>query len=142
MADDRYGRKGTTARVLMRLALSSDILQDRPNSWPAPPGGFSSTKVLGPDSDYKGGKKGKKTNNNNNKNNNQEKDMNNSNNNKKKKRQRGKKAQGKQTEGYISHDREDEEHPMLARGLSAGRQGFSVEELEQERAQKRQKQVE
>ena len=115
IANDRHGRKGTTARVLMRSALSTDILQDRPNSWPAPPGGFSSTKVLGPNSDYKGGKKPQKQ----------------------KKRQRGK--QKEQRSAYVQHTDADGEHPMLARGLSSGRDGFSLEEMEQQRAKKRPK---
>jgi hypothetical protein len=101
----------------MRSALSTDILQDRPNSWPAPPGGFSSTQVLGPNSDYKGGKKRNK-----------------------KKRERGQEKQKEQRDAYIPHNGEDGEHPMLARGLSAGRgPGFSVEELENERAKKKAK---
>lgn len=100
----------------MRSALSTDILQDRPNSWPAPPGGFSSTKVLGPNSDYKGGKKRNK-----------------------KKRERGQEKQKEERDVYIPHTSEDGEHPMLARGLSSGRGGFSVEDLEHERAKKKTK---
>merc|ERR1712196_186119 len=61
VANDRHGRRGTTARVLMRVALSTDTLEERPNTWPAPPGGFSSTKVLGPESDFpRGRRRGKK----------------------------------------------------------------------------------
>ena len=51
VSNDRYGRKNTIARFLLRIALSSDMLEERPNSWPRPPGGFSSTRVLGPQSD-------------------------------------------------------------------------------------------
>ena len=104
----------------MRFALSIDILQDRPNSWPAPPGGFSSTKVLGPESDFKPRKKSNKT-----------------------KRQREKKkstSTNTQLEQHTSSSTgEDGEHPLLTRGLSAGRAGFSVEEMEEERARKRSK---
>lgn len=102
----------------MRSALSTDILQDRPNSWPAPPGGFSSTEVLGPDSDYKGGKKKGK-----------------------KKRQREAKPK-EQRDVYVPHVDPDGEHPMLVRGLASGREGFSLEEMEQERARKRTKTTE
>lgn len=98
----------------MRLAVSTDILQDRPNSWPAPPGGFSSTKVLGPDSDFKKTKKPKN----------------------KKKHPRDK--QNPSNETMVSPG-QDGEHPLLGRGLSAGRQGFSLQEMEQERAKKRAK---
>jgi hypothetical protein len=50
--NDRFGRRGTTARVLMRPATSLDILVERPSSWPAPPPGFSTKHILGPGSDY------------------------------------------------------------------------------------------
>lgn len=44
--DDRYGRRGTRSRILMRVANSLDVLEERPTSWPKPPPGFS-TKVSG-----------------------------------------------------------------------------------------------
>ena len=110
----------------MRFALSTDILHDRPNSWPAPPGGFSSTKVLGPESDFKATKKSSRS-----------------------KRQREKKKsalkdsqqdhQQQQQNIASSTGEETAEHPLLTRGLSAGRAGFSVEEMEEERAKKRSK---
>ncbi len=115
VANDKYGRKGTTARVLMRCALSTDILQERPNTWPAPPGGFSSTKVLGPNSDYKGGKK--------------------------KSTDKKKRKSVEPRDSYMPHTDMDSEHPMLGRGLSSGRQGFSIGELEQERAMKKAKTI-
>ena len=94
----------------MRLALSTDLLDERPNTWPAPPGGFSSTKVLGPDSDFpRGRRKGKKQ-----------------------KRQRDVKPKEQR------HD-DSEGGSWLDRGLSSGRKGFSVEELEQERSRKKAK---
>ena len=97
----------------MRSALSSDILLDRPNSWPAPPRGFNSTKVLGPNSDYMQGMK-RNT----------------------KKRERG---QGRQKEERDAYSGEDGEPSMLGRGLSSGRGGFSVEEVENERSKKKAK---
>ena len=100
----------------MRFALSTDILHDRPNSWPAPPGGFSSTKVLGPESDFKPRKKSSKT-----------------------KRQREKKKASSTYTQPEQYTGEEGEHPLLTRGLSAGRAGFSVEEMEEERAKKRSK---
>jgi hypothetical protein len=50
VADDKFGKKGTTARLLMRFATSKDVLQQRP-SWTKPPAGFSTKKILGPESD-------------------------------------------------------------------------------------------
>ena len=47
IANDRFGRQGTTARVLMRTATSLDFLQERPSSWMKVPG-FSTKRVLGP----------------------------------------------------------------------------------------------
>jgi hypothetical protein len=124
VANDRFGRQNTMARVLMRKALSTDALDERPNSWPAPPGGFSSTKVLGPDSDLR--KEGRKT-----------------------KRQRGVKSSkesssSRDNNNAMANDEYDGsgEHPLLSRGLSSGRGGFSVEDLEKERASKRAKQNE
>jgi hypothetical protein len=115
VANDRYGKKNTTARVLMRVALLTDTLEERPNSWPAPPGGFSSTKVLGPDSDFPKGRR------------------------KKSKRQRGADASNvkEQRDGQDTNGNQGD--AWLDRGLSSGRTGFSVEELEQERAKKRAK---
>eukprot|EP00536_Pseudo-nitzschia_multiseries_P017434 jgi/Psemu1/224987/e_gw1.1550.14.1 len=48
LSNDRRGRKGTTARYLLRMATTEDVLVERPNHWPEPPGGFSSDRVLGP----------------------------------------------------------------------------------------------
>lgn len=36
----------------MRPATTLDILLERPNSWPEPPPGFSTKRILGPGSDY------------------------------------------------------------------------------------------
>jgi hypothetical protein len=51
--DDRYGRRGTRSRILMRMANSLDVLDERPTSWPKAPPGFSTRHVLGPGSDFK-----------------------------------------------------------------------------------------
>jgi len=51
--DDRYGRRGTRSRILMRVANSKDVLDERPTSWPRPPPGFTTKHVLGPGSDFK-----------------------------------------------------------------------------------------
>ena len=109
----------------MRPALSTDILDERPNTWPAPPGGFSSTRVLGPDSDLARGKKKKK----NKREHNQQKDGADS-------------GQGKKAVVNTYDPASGEDHPLLSQGLSAGRGGFSLEELEKERAQKRAKTAE
>lgn len=118
----------TTARVLMRPALSTDILDERPNTWPAPPGGFSSTRVLGPDSDLARGKQKKK---------------------KKREHKQNQKdgagsGHGKNKAVAVKtfDPASGDDHPLLSQGLSAGRGGFSLEELEKERAKKRAKTAE
>lgn len=105
ISTDRYGQRGTTARLLMRTATSLDILVERPKSWPKPPPGFSTKRVLGPGSDLPktGSHPGKR---------NREKERN---------------AKPISTEA------------LLSSSLSSGRPGFSVEEIESERAAKRQK---
>ena len=123
VSNDRYGRRGTTARVLMRVATSEDILQERPNSWPAPPGGFSNTKVLGPDSDYAPKKQHQQLQ--------QQQDRRGSNKSKNKRQRR---------DTGSANDRPKEKETaenLMDRGLSSGRAGFSVEEMEKERARKR-----
>lgn len=50
---DRFGRRGTRARCLFRIATSLDVLEERPTSWPKPPPGFTTTRVLGPGMDFK-----------------------------------------------------------------------------------------
>ena len=64
---DRYGRRGTRSRCLVRTATSLDVLEERPTSWPKPPPGFTTKRVLGPGSDFKsrsrrqGGKRRRKS---------------------------------------------------------------------------------
>mmetsp|Transcript_7856 Transcript_7856/g.17416 ORF Transcript_7856/g.17416 Transcript_7856/m.17416 type:complete len:638 (+) Transcript_7856:49-1962(+) len=110
IANDRFGRRGTTARVLLRVATSLDVLQDRPNSWPKPPPGFSTKRVLGPGSDFP-----QQT----------------------KKKSQKKRKSGEAKQRKVEERTENGEPSMLDRGLTAVRAGFSTEELEAERAKKR-----
>lgn len=106
VANDRHGRKGTRARVLLRVATTKDILEERPSSWKTPPGEFSTEKVLGPESDVPAPKpKGKK--------------------------------KGRKRKQQHQSTRTTEE--LLSGGLSAGRAGYSAEDLDAERATKREK---
>lgn len=58
VSNDRYGKRGTRARVLMRLATSIDVLDDRPTEWPKPPRGFTTKRVLMPWHDFSGKRRG------------------------------------------------------------------------------------
>ena len=58
VSNDRYGKRGTRARVLMRLATSIDVLDDRPTEWPKPPPGFTTKRVLMPWHDFSGKRRG------------------------------------------------------------------------------------
>ena len=49
---DRFGKRGTRARCLMRVATSLDVLDERPKTWPKPPPGFTTKRVLGADDDF------------------------------------------------------------------------------------------
>lgn len=105
ISDDRYGRRGTTSRILLRVATSQDVLRDKPSAKPKPPPGFSRHRVLGPGSDFSRENKTKRN-----------------------------RADQEQQEGSIPVDGE----PSLLRGsLKASRSGFTVEEMEAERARKR-----
>jgi hypothetical protein len=105
IANDKHGRRGTTARLLLRTATSCDILQKRPSVWPKPPPGFSRTRILGPGSDF-GFKRG---------------------------------ASHNTIVADEATDNGSDEPQGLKSSLRASRSGFSVEELEQERAAKRAK---
>ena len=110
IANDRYGRRGTKARILLRVASSLDILHERPSSWPKPPEGFSTKAVLGPNivSKEHGGIG------------------------------RTKKRQRENGETQLQPDLNKNGEPsLLDRGLASTRKGFSVEDLEEERARKR-----
>jgi hypothetical protein len=127
--NDRFGREGTTARVLMRPATSLDILVERPSSWPEPPPGFSTKRILGPGSDY---------------NTVNEDDVDDDGNNhsdgrrKKRRRRSPERATGKRRQ------RAEDDTPSqpsaadrLNQGLSSGRAGFTMEEMEAMRAAKK-----
>jgi len=49
---DRFGRVGTRARFLIRLASNFDVLDAKPLQRLRPPPGFSATRILGPGSDF------------------------------------------------------------------------------------------
>eukprot|EP01083_Nonionella_stella_P090865 253952_1 len=55
---DRYGKRGTRSRCLLRIATSADVLEERPTTWPKPPPGFTTKRVLGPGSDFKKARRG------------------------------------------------------------------------------------
>lgn len=115
MTNDRYGRRGTTARVLMRVASSLDVLVDRPTHRPAPPPGFTTKRVLGPGSDFDTSEP------------------------RRKKRRKGehRREERYQTGSTPFEFTGEGDHPALDRSLQSSRGGFSVEELEAERALKR-----
>jgi len=52
VSNDKFGRRGTKARFLLRVATSDDMLVERPTERPRPPPGFTTKRVLGPGSDY------------------------------------------------------------------------------------------
>ena len=152
-SNDRHGRRGTTARYILRVATTEDVLIERPNSWPEPPGGFASDRVLGPKSDYANAnakknhkKKTKKTNP-------QQQQQNQNDSKSKRKRGRGENNgnnQNNSKDGKIDlkkknkkkHNSNKTNNPvdLLNKGLSSSRGGFSVEDMERERqAKKRQK---
>eukprot|EP00522_Entomoneis_paludosa_P002565 CAMPEP_0172470164 /NCGR_PEP_ID=MMETSP1065-20121228/65637_1 /TAXON_ID=265537 /ORGANISM="Amphiprora paludosa, Strain CCMP125" /LENGTH=636 /DNA_ID=CAMNT_0013228019 /DNA_START=48 /DNA_END=1958 /DNA_ORIENTATION=+ len=115
IANDRFGRRGTTARVLLRTATSLDVLHERPSSWPKPPPGFSTKRILGPGSDHPQTKK-------------------------KSKKKRKSDARDDSGADEQEESRNEEGAPsILDCGLKATRPGFSTEELEKERAKKRSK---
>jgi len=120
VSNDRYGRRGTRARVLMRLATTADVLDDRPTEWPKPPPGFTTKRVLMPWHDFSGRRR------HNNRGNNNRRDN--------KRRRRGgggrRRSRDDEEEDYAAAGGE---HPGLSKGLRSRRSGFSVEELEAER---------
>lgn len=123
VSNDYYGRRGTQARVLMRLATSNDVLDDRPTEWPKPPKGFTTKRVLLPWHDFSGKRKGGKG----------QRD------NKKRRRGSGQRRSGGRGRRNDNDDYMDMggEHPLLSQGLKSGRSGgFSVDELEAERKAK------
>eukprot|EP00547_Thalassionema_nitzschioides_P009810 CAMPEP_0194228754 /NCGR_PEP_ID=MMETSP0156-20130528/43535_1 /TAXON_ID=33649 /ORGANISM="Thalassionema nitzschioides, Strain L26-B" /LENGTH=627 /DNA_ID=CAMNT_0038961273 /DNA_START=698 /DNA_END=2578 /DNA_ORIENTATION=- len=106
--NDRFGRRGTTARILLRIAASTDVLMQKPVSRPAPPPGFSSKRILGPGNE----------------------DANNHGQRPKKRRRRGSRQESRDQ----SNTNPDGDHPLLSKGLQATRDGYSMEDMEAERA--------
>ena len=49
---DRFGRVGTRARFLIRLASNLDVLEEKPLQRPKAPPGFTTQRILGPGSDF------------------------------------------------------------------------------------------
>jgi hypothetical protein len=127
--NDRFGRAGTTARVLMRPATSLDILVERPSSWPAPPPGFSTKRILGPGSDYNTANEDDV-----------DDDGNNQNDGRRKKRRKRspERATGKRRQrAEDSTPSQPSAADRLNQGLSSGRSGFTMEEMEAMRAAKK-----
>lgn len=119
--NDRYGKRGTRSRVIMRIATSFDVLVERPTEWPRPPPGFTTRRVLGPGSDFDTGHRrtGRKA--------------------KRRRRSggRGGRRRSDEGDGGMAYDDEVAVDTRLGQGLQAGRSGFSVEEIEAEREARR-----
>lgn len=95
----------------MRIATSNDVLDDRPTEWPKPPPGFTTKRRLMPWYDFSGNRrKGRGR-----------RDT-------KRRRQSGRKLNWEPPKHVV-----DGEHPLLSQGLSSGREGFSMAEIEAER---------
>jgi len=160
--NDRFGRRGTSARIIMRAATSADILIERPNTWPKPPPGFSTKRILGPGSDYQQiddyddepednyqnnnndsgpRKKRRRRNsdgpNNNRSNNNGGNNNNNNNNNGDQRKKNSATGKRRQRGGLSNSTPQPSAADRLNQGLSSSRAGFSVEELEAARAAKK-----
>ena len=131
----------------MRPATSLDILEERPSSWPDPPPGFSTRRILGPGDDYNtnamddddadynrnnnGGHRQKR------RRRNQDNDRgSNSNNRNNKNRGRGS-ATGKRRERGDNSSGRPTASDLLEQGLSGGRAGYTVEEMQAMRAAKK-----
>lgn len=138
--NDRFGRRGTTARILMRPANSLDILVERPSTWPDPPPGFSTKRILRPGSDYdttavddeddNHGRRNKRR-----RRNSDRERPSNSNSNNSERSSNG--ATGKRRQRTDDPTAMDPASDRLNQGLSSGRAGFSVEEMEALRAAKK-----
>ena len=103
----------------MRLATSNDVLDDRPTEWPKPPPGFTTKRRLMPWYDFSGNRRRGRG----------RRDT---------KRRRSNERDGKRQLKWEPPKRDsdgniDGDHPMLSKGLSSGRDGFSMQELEAER---------
>mmetsp|Transcript_14604 Transcript_14604/g.27457 ORF Transcript_14604/g.27457 Transcript_14604/m.27457 type:complete len:501 (+) Transcript_14604:105-1607(+) len=49
---DKFGKRGTRSRCIVRMATSLDVLEERPSTFPKPPPGYTTHRVLGPGSDF------------------------------------------------------------------------------------------
>ena len=117
--NDKYGRRGTEARLLLRQATSLDVLHDRPSGSKMPPG-FTAKRVLGPHSDLQHTKVDEK----------------------KKKRSRGPVSNEDGTDRCESKRALKKNIPTTLEGLLngsliSGRPGFSVEDMKAERSKKK-----
>ena len=63
ISNDRFGRRGTRSRFLIRVATTMDILEQKPTHSPAPPPGFTTKRILGPGSDFPSKRRRRKGNN-------------------------------------------------------------------------------
>ena len=128
----------------MRPATSLDILVERPSTWPNPPPGFSTKRILGPGSDYdtsavdedddnRGHRRKRRR-----RNSDQERPNATHNNNAYNGKRNRNGATGKRRQrGDDSNTSLPSASDRLNQGLSSSRAGFSVEEVEALRAAKK-----
>ena len=138
----------------MRPATSFDILEERPSSWPDPPPGFSTRRILGPGDDYNtnamdddeddynrndnGGHRQKRRRHNSDNDRNSKNNNNNNNNSRSNNNNRGRgNATGKRRERGSDSNGRPSTSDLLEGGLSGGRAGYTVEEMEAMRAAKK-----
>lgn len=153
ISNDKYGKRGTKSRILIRYATTNDILYSRPNYWPKPPPGFTIHNILGPGSDNYNNTNNKKNNKKNKNLMSDQKNDDNDNNDTTKSNNSNKKRKNRKR-NKSSHDQDDDDNnnnnnsssltesiitepSILTSGLTAKRDGFTVEEMEAERARKR-----
>ena len=114
----------------MRVASTLDVLDERPTTWPKPPPGFTTKRVLGPGSDFpkrrrrKAAKRRRR---------NHGGGGDGGGGNRRYSNERGDNYHPNNRDNSIDYDSTAGEHPALSQGLKSSRAGFSVEELEAER---------
>jgi hypothetical protein len=136
MQSDRFGKRGTRSRCLFRIATSLDILDERPTTWPKPPPGFTTKRVLGPGDDFKtwsdrrkrrggdgGGGKRRRRSKGGSYEERWERDRSDYNDD----------ANDDDDDGYGEPETDEFGRSAIDTGLKAGRAGFSVEQMEAER---------
>lgn len=99
----------------MRIATSNDVLDERPTEWPKPPQGFTTKRKLMPWYDFSGKRRQGRG----------RKDT-------KRRRQDGRKLKWTPPK-RDNTETINGEHPLLSQGLSSGRDGFSMSEIQAER---------